>query len=76
MAPEKSLENPQWHIRKSFKEIEDPTLGKVMLTAGFVKMTESPPLVKWVACDIGRNNDYVRKKYGVPSYLILPPGKK
>jgi len=67
MTPEKSLENPQWHIRKSFKEIEDPTLGKVMLTAGFVKMTESPPRVKWVACDIGRDNDYVRKKYGVPS---------
>ncbi|RJQ65535.1 MAG: CoA transferase [Desulfobacteraceae bacterium] len=65
MTPESALENKQWHVRKSFTEFEDQTLGKVMITSGFVKMSESPPRIKWVTCDIGKDNAYVRSKYGL-----------
>jgi len=63
MTPESAVQNKQWEIRKSFKEVEDGTLGKFTVTSGFVKMTESPPQVKWVATDIGKDNDYVKDKY-------------
>lgn len=63
MTPENARQNKQWKIRKSFKEMEDETLGKFTVTSGFVKMTESPPQVKWVTADIGKDNEYVRGKY-------------
>ncbi len=66
MTPEKALAHKQWKERNSFKEIEDPALGKVIVTAGFVKMSESPPRIKWISCDIGKDDEYVRSKYGLP----------
>lgn len=63
MTPDKTMENKQWEIRKSFKEVEDETVGKYVITSGFVKMSESPPQVKWVSCDIGKDNEYIRTKY-------------
>jgi len=63
MTPEETVQNPQWAIRKSFKEVEDETVGKFVITSGFVKMSESPPQIKWVSCDIGKDNEYVKTKY-------------
>src|SRR5450759_949035 len=63
MTPEKAMGNKQWQIRKTFQEVEDKDLGKYCLSANFVKMSESPPRVKWVSCEIGKDNDYVRDKF-------------
>lgn len=63
MTPEMARQQKQWEIRKSFKEVTDETLGKFTITSGFAKMTESPPKVKWVSCDIGKDNAYVTEKY-------------
>lgn len=63
MTPEMARNQKQWEIRKSFMEVTDETLGKFTISTGFVKMTESPPKVKWVTCDIGKDNDYVAEKY-------------
>jgi len=63
MTPEQTVENKQWEIRKSFKEVEDEVLGKYVVTSGFVKMSESPPQIKWVSCEIGKDNEYVKTKY-------------
>ncbi|MCK9276159.1 MAG: CoA transferase [Syntrophales bacterium] len=63
MKPEQAVSMPQWELRKSFKTVEDETLGSFTVTSGFVKMSESPPQIKWVSCDIGKDNDYVRDKY-------------
>jgi CoA:oxalate CoA-transferase len=63
MTPEQALKVPQWEVRKSFKEVEDETLGKFVITSGFVKMSESPPQIKWTTCDIGKDNEYVKVKY-------------
>lgn len=64
MTPIAAMGNPQWHIRKVFQEVEDPAVGKkFLINTSFVKMSESPPRVKWVATEIGRDNDYIREKY-------------
>ena len=63
MTPEIAMENKQWHIRKAFQEVEDKALNKYTISINFVKMSESPPRVKWVSCEIGKDNDYIRDKY-------------
>jgi len=63
MTPPMTLESKQFAIRKVFQEVEDPSLGKFLINTHFVKMSASPPRVKWVASDIGKDNEYVRKKY-------------
>ena len=63
MTPPMTMESKQFAIRQVFREFEDGTLGKFVLNASFVKMSESPPRVKWVSCDIGKDNESIRKKY-------------
>ncbi len=63
MTPEEAMSNKQWEVRKAFQEVEDEKLGKFIISANFVKMSESPPRVKWVSSEVGRDNDFVRKKY-------------
>jgi crotonobetainyl-CoA:carnitine CoA-transferase CaiB-like acyl-CoA transferase len=62
-TPPMTLESKQFAIRRIFQEVEDGTLGKFVINTGFVKMSESPPRVKWVSCDIGKDNEYIRKRY-------------
>jgi CoA:oxalate CoA-transferase len=62
-TPPMTLESKQFTIRRIFQEVEDGTLGKFVINTSFVKMSESPPRVKWVSCDIGKDNDYIRKRY-------------
>jgi len=61
--PSDTMKNPHWAVRGSFKEFDEPDMGKFVLPVNFIKMSESPPRVKWVKCNIGQDNDYVRKKY-------------
>jgi CoA:oxalate CoA-transferase len=63
MTPETAMKNKQWQIRKTFQEVEDKVLGKYTISANFAKMSESPPRVKWVSCEIGKDNDYIKDKY-------------
>ena len=62
-TPPMTLESKQFAIRRIFQEVEDGTLGKFVINTSFVKMSESPPRVKWVSCDIGKDNDAIREKY-------------
>jgi len=61
--PATTMQNPHWAKRKSFTEFDDPQLGKFVLPANFIKMSDSPPRVKWVSCGIGQDNTYIRDKY-------------
>lgn len=63
MTPEDAMGNKQWQIRKAFQEVEDEKLGNYTISANFVKMSESPPRVKWVGSEIGKDNAYIQKKY-------------
>jgi len=62
-TPSEAMQNPHWKVRKSFQEINDKKLGKFVIPANFIKMSESPPRVKWISCGIGQDNDYIHKKY-------------
>jgi crotonobetainyl-CoA:carnitine CoA-transferase CaiB-like acyl-CoA transferase len=63
MTPPMVLESKQFAIRRVFQEVEDENAGKFVINTGFVKMSESPPRIKWVSSTIGKDNEYVRKKY-------------
>ena len=62
-TPSEAMQNPHWKIRNSFQEIDDKKLGKFIIPANFIKMSESPPRVKWISCGIGQDNKYIRNKY-------------
>jgi crotonobetainyl-CoA:carnitine CoA-transferase CaiB-like acyl-CoA transferase len=62
-SPSTAMKNPHWAVRKTFSEVDDKALGKFIIPVNFAKMSESPPRVKWMSWDIGRDNDYVREKY-------------
>ena len=62
-TPLMALDIKQFAIRRIFQEVQDNTLGKFLINTNFVKMSESPPRVKWVSCDIGKDNEAIRKKY-------------
>ena len=57
------LRERNWQVRKTFQEIYDQKLGRFIIPAHFVKMSETPPRVKWVSYEIGQDNEYVRKKF-------------
>jgi crotonobetainyl-CoA:carnitine CoA-transferase CaiB-like acyl-CoA transferase len=61
--PATTRQNPHWLKRQDFKEFEDATLGKFNMPVNFIKMSESPPRLKWVKCNIGQDNNYIRDKY-------------
>jgi crotonobetainyl-CoA:carnitine CoA-transferase CaiB-like acyl-CoA transferase len=61
--PGSVIKNPHWQIRGSFIEVDEPSLGKFVIPANPIKMTGTPPRVKWVSWEIGRDNQYVREKY-------------
>ena len=62
-TPLMALNIKQFAIRRIFQEVQDNILGKFLINTNFVKMSESPPRVKWVSCDIGKDNEAIRKKY-------------
>jgi CoA:oxalate CoA-transferase len=63
LTPAEAMKSKQFGIRKVFQEVEDETAGKFIINSNFVKMSESPPRVKWVSCTIGKDNEAIRKKY-------------
>ncbi len=63
MTPPMTMESRQFAIRQVFQEVEDGTAGKFTINTNFVKMSESPPRIKWISCEIGKDNEYIRRKY-------------
>jgi crotonobetainyl-CoA:carnitine CoA-transferase CaiB-like acyl-CoA transferase len=57
------MESRQFAIRRIFLEVQDDTVGKFVINRNFVKMSESPPRAKWVSRDMGKDNEYILKKY-------------
>jgi len=64
LTPKEVLESEHWRVRKSFEAINHPTFGifTVPLTG---KMSRTPLRIKWVSAQIGEDNEYVFKKYGL-----------
>jgi CoA:oxalate CoA-transferase len=66
LTPKEVLDQEHWKIRGSFAKVEHPDFGVVTLPITG-KMSKTPLRVKWISANIGEDNDYVFKKYGLES---------
>jgi CoA:oxalate CoA-transferase len=66
LTPKEVLDQEHWKIRGSFAKAEHPDFGVVTLPVTG-KMSKTPLRVKWISANIGEDNDYVFKKYGLES---------
>lgn len=60
---EDTLAEENWWIRGAFEKVEDPVYGELVIQSPAVRMTGSPPRVKWVCRSPGADNGYVYLKY-------------
>ncbi len=60
---EDTLAEENWWVRGAFEKVEDPVYGELVIQSPAVRMTESPPRVKWVCRSPGADNGYVYLKY-------------
>lgn len=58
------LGEKHWQVRGAFSKVEHPAFGVVTLPITG-KMSKTPLRVKWISANIGEDNDYVFKKYGL-----------
>jgi crotonobetainyl-CoA:carnitine CoA-transferase CaiB-like acyl-CoA transferase len=58
------LESEHWRVRQTFEKVNHPTFGvfTIPLTG---KMSRTPLRVKWVSANVGEDNEYIFKKYGL-----------
>jgi crotonobetainyl-CoA:carnitine CoA-transferase CaiB-like acyl-CoA transferase len=64
LTPGEVLESEHWRVRRTFEQVNHPNFGifTIPLTG---KMSRTPLRVKWVSANIGEDNDYIFKKYGL-----------
>lgn len=61
--PEDVLEEENWWVRGALERVDDPVYGELVVQNPAVKMTGSPPRLKWVCRPPGADNGYVYLKY-------------
>jgi crotonobetainyl-CoA:carnitine CoA-transferase CaiB-like acyl-CoA transferase len=64
LTPKEVLEQDHWQVRKTFAKVSHPAFGLVTLPVTG-KMSKTPLRVKWISANIGEDNDYIYKKYGL-----------
>lgn len=64
LLPKEVLEQDHWQVRSSFAKINHPSFGIVTLPLTG-KMSKTPLRVKWISANVGEDNDYIFKKYGL-----------
>ena len=64
LTPGEVLESEHWRVRRTFETVKHPTFGilTIPLTG---KMSRTPLRVKWVSANVGEDNEYIFKKYGL-----------
>lgn len=65
LTPSQVLKEEHWHIRNTFVHVDHPSLGRFIVPAPVPKMSETPPRVKWIKCNVGEDNELIYKKYGL-----------
>ncbi len=59
LKPEETIELDHWYERRALMKMEEKPWGEVLLQGAPVKMTETPPRVKWICRQIGADNELV-----------------
>lgn len=61
--PSETLAESHWWERGMFQIVDDPVYGKLLIQGQPVKMTETPPRIKWACRPVGADNDFIYGKY-------------
>ena len=64
LTPREVMDQEHWQARNTFARVEHPKFGIVTLPVTG-KMSRTPLRVKWISADIGGDNEYIFKKYGL-----------
>lgn len=57
--PSEVLAERHWWERGAFQLVEDPVYGRLLLQGQPVKMSETPPRLKWACRPVGADNEFV-----------------
>jgi crotonobetainyl-CoA:carnitine CoA-transferase CaiB-like acyl-CoA transferase len=59
LKPDETIKLDHWYERRSLVKIREAPWGDLMLQGAPVKMTQTPPRLKWVCREIGADNEFV-----------------
>lgn len=59
LKPEETIELEHWYERQALVKITEAPWGELLIQGTPVKMTETPPRIKWVCREVGADNAYV-----------------
>jgi crotonobetainyl-CoA:carnitine CoA-transferase CaiB-like acyl-CoA transferase len=59
LKPEETVELSHWYERKSLVKVTEEPWGELLLQSTPVKMTETPPRLKWICRKVGADNEFV-----------------
>lgn len=64
LKPSEVLDEKHWQTRGTFAQVEHANFGLITLPITG-KMSLTPLRVKWISANIGEDNEYIFKKYGL-----------
>ncbi|MGO9017776.1 MAG: CaiB/BaiF CoA transferase family protein [Syntrophobacteraceae bacterium] len=59
LTPIEAMELDYWYERKSLIKVKEEPWGELLLQGPAVKMSETPPRIKWVCREVGADNEFV-----------------
>jgi CoA:oxalate CoA-transferase len=59
LKPDETVELSHWYERKSLVKMSEEPWGELLLQSTPVKMTETPPRLKWICRKVGADNELV-----------------
>jgi CoA:oxalate CoA-transferase len=59
LKPDETIKLPHWYERKALVKVQEHPWGELMIQGTPVKMSETPPRIKWVCRQVGADNEYV-----------------
>jgi CoA:oxalate CoA-transferase len=74
LKPHETVKLPHWYERKALVKITEQPWGELLIQGTPVKMSETPPRIKWVCRQVGADNEYVYLDllgYGKPKLEAL-----
>jgi CoA:oxalate CoA-transferase len=74
LKPDETVKLPHWYERKALVKVKENPWGELLIQGTPVKMSETPPRIKWVCRQVGADNEFVYLDllgYGKPKLSAL-----
>ncbi len=59
LKPDETVNLPHWYERKALVKIRENPWGELLVQGTPVKMSETPPRIKWLCRQVGADNEFV-----------------